>query len=372
MSVVAIFAESPVSQLRQEYEEERYLYEGQPALVQHFLEQQARLIAQAILDNAPRVRFSLPDHVFPDGAARGADTLDVPVGQREQATGRWLAFGTCDLRAQIVRQFTSLEHHLNPSISLSGHLMRFAVARTMIYQMLPEGRFVRYRLLVGDEIPSLPVEDGRTRKSALMAEKDAIVQGGDREPGRGNLQTPYSPAALRFFLPQWVAFDEKDRLLAASLQEAEAHIRSMQTFVRILHEAVAIAPCMVADETYQRKRMGILGQLVNQGRALGRHEVQEMIKRIKCRTDEGSLNRGLSLSLPYFDDQALTMKLYDMQVVPSGRVMFVPAFVVLAVRREYAGIIQDTHLNSSTRKHLLSLLAMLEKAFLTKKEYKHL
>ena len=250
--------------------------------------------------------------------------------------------------------------------------MRFAVARTMIYLMLPEGRFVRYRLLAGDEIPSLPVEDGRARKSALMAEKDAIVQDGDRESGRGDLQTPYSPAALRFFLPQWVAFDEKDRLLAATLQEAEAHIRSMQTFLRILHEAVAIAPCMAADETYQRKRVGILGQLVNQGRALGRYEVQEMIKRLNRRASEGSLNRGLSLSLPYFDDQALTMKLYDMQVVPSGRVMFVPAFVVLATRREYARIIQDTHLNSSTRKHLLSLLAMLEKAFLTKKEYKHL
>jgi len=366
MGVVAVFAESPVSQLRQEYEEESYLYEGQPALVQHFLEQQARLIAQAILDNAPRVRFSLPDRLLPDGVGRGAEALDVPAGQREQVAGRWLAFGTCDLRAQIVRQFTSLEQHPNPSISLSGHLMRFAVARTMIYQMLPEGRFVRYRLLAGDEIPSLPVEDGRTRKSALTAENDAIVQEAVREPGRGELQTPYSPAALRFFLPQWVAFDEKDRLLTATLQEAEAHIRSMLTFLRILHEAVAIAPCMVADETYQRKRMGILGQLVNQGRALARYKTQVVIQTIQRRASANSLNRGLSLNLSYFDDQALMMKTYVLQVIPPGRVMFVPAFVIRAVRLEYVKIAQDMYLNSSTRKHLLSQLAMLEKAFLSK------
>jgi hypothetical protein len=366
MSIVAIFAESPVSHLRQEYEEENYLYEGQPALVQHFLEQQARLIAQAILDNAPRVRFSLPDRLLPDGTGRGAKALDVPAGQREQVTGRWLAFGTCDLRAQIVRQFTNLEQHPNPSISWSGHLMRFAVARTMIYLMLPEGRFVRYRLLAGDEIPSLPVEDGRTRKSALTAENDAIVQDGDREPGRGELQTPYSPAALRFFLPQWVAFDEKDRLLTATLQEAEAHIRSMLTFLRILHEAVAIAPCMVADETYQRKRMGILGQLVNQGRALARYKTQVVIQTIQRRASANSLNRGLSLNLSYFDDQALMMKTYALQVIPPGRVMFIPAFVIRAVRLEYVKIAQDMRLNSSTRKHLLSLLAMLEKAFLSK------
>jgi hypothetical protein len=53
-------------------------------------------------------------------------------------------------------------------------------------------------------------------------------------------------------------------------------------------------------------------------------------------------------------------------IVPAGRIMFVPAFIVLAMRREYARIIQDTRLNSSTRKHLLSLLAMLEKAFIIK------
>jgi len=42
----------------------------------------------------------------------------------------------------------------------------------------------------------------------------------------------------------------------------------------------------------------------------------------------------------------------------------VPAFVVRAVRQEAAKVAQDTRFNPSTRRHLLSELAMLEQAFL--------
>ena len=64
-----------------------------------------------------------------------------------------------------------------------------------------------------------------------------------------------------------------------------------------------LAPYMVTDEEYQRKRYGILGQLVNQGRALANYEVEEIIKKIKCRASSHELDRGLSLNLPYFNDQ---------------------------------------------------------------------
>ena len=85
---------------------------------------------------------------------------------------------------------------------------------------------------------------------------------------------------------------------------------------------------MVADEEYQRKRYGMLGQLVNQGRALARYEVEEIIQTIQKRAMAHDLNRGLSLSLPYFNDQTLTMEDYGFEVIPAGRIMFVPAFVV--------------------------------------------
>jgi hypothetical protein len=45
--------------------------------------------------------------------------------------------------------------------------------------------------------------------------------------------------------------------------------------------------------------------------------------------------------------------------------MFVPAFVVRAVRQEEMKVSQDTRYSPSTRKHLLHLLELFEKAFET-------
>lgn len=349
MTLAAILTGAPVSNLRKEYLFHQSLYEAQPPIVRNFLDQQAQVIVQAILSEASRVRFSLPDRVVVAGEA---DTLDVPLDQREQAAGQWLHFGTIDLRNDILKRFLALEHSTDPAMSVSGTLLRYSVARTMVYQMLPDGRPVRYRLMDGEEIPSQPEEAGSPQQT--------------HEDDRDRMQVPYAVAALRFFLPQWVAFDEKDRLLTGSLEEAQASIASMQNFLRVLHHAVTVDPYFVADETYQRKRAGILGQLVNQGRALSRFQAQALIAAIKRRAQANSLNRGFTIDLTYFDDQELAMKPYYVEIVPAGRIMFISAFVVLAMRREYAHIIQDTRLNSSTRKHLLSLLAMFEKAFMTR------
>ncbi|HZY44434.1 MAG TPA: hypothetical protein VFF70_06770, partial [Anaerolineae bacterium] len=75
------------------------------------------------------------------------------------------------------------------------------------------------------------------------------------------------------------------------------------------------------------------------------------------------LNRGLSLSLPYFDDQNLKMEAHNFEVIPAGRIMFVPAFMVRAAREEQAKVAQDTRLSASTRKYLLAELKQLEQAF---------
>jgi hypothetical protein len=119
----------------------------------------------------------------------------------------------------------------------------------------------------------------------------------------------------------------------------------------------------VADEQYQQKRYGMLGQLVNQGRALARYEAREIIATIKERAAQHDLNRGLSLSLPYFDDQELAMALEAFEVIPQGRIMFVPAFVVRAARAQQAKVADDTRLSLSTRKHLIQELELLEAAF---------
>jgi hypothetical protein len=176
---------------------------------------------------------------------------------------------------------------------------------------------------------------------------------------------PFVPFARKFFLPQWVAFDQNGDLLVKSVEEAKAHIKSMQRFMEVLFLAVALAPYVSADEEYAKKRYGMLGQLVNQGRALAIYQAKEIIARIKERADSGNLNRGLSLSLPYFDDQELRVDVTKFEVIPAGRIMFVPAFVVRAVRQEEMKVSQDTRYNPSTRKHLLHLLELLEQAFET-------
>jgi hypothetical protein len=132
----------------------------------------------------------------------------------------------------------------------------------------------------------------------------------------------------------------------------------------VLYRVVELAPYMVTDEAYQQKRYGMLGQLVNQGRAFANYQVEEIIQTIKRRASMHEMDRGFSLRLPYFNDQTLALENYDFDVIPRGWVMFVPAFVVLAVRAQGAKVAQDTRLNKSTRRHLLIELSAIEETFL--------
>jgi hypothetical protein len=256
-----------------------------------------------------------------------------------------------------------LEQSGNPAVAAGAGLVRHATVMHLVHNLLPAGRSVTYRAAEGEEIPTLPVGDELEPASAITAATDAIAEEGQTEEGRGELQVPYAPAARKFYLPRWVAFDEEGRLLVNSVGEAEAHVASMQRFIGILHAAVSLASYVVADEDYQRKRYGMLGQLINQGRWLARYQTDEIIQTIKRRAAAQDLNRGLSLSLPYFDDQTLEMKMNDFEIIPAGRIMFVPAFVVRAAREEQVKVAQDTRLSHSTRNHLLSELKALEQAF---------
>ncbi len=360
----------PATHLREEYEKQRTLFEAQPTLVQRFFEAQAQVVASAIIQHLRAVRFALPDQVVVDTSPT-VQSAAVPDNRRDQRIGGLTArLAQGDLGDKVRERLTELEQALQPAVAVSAGLMRFATARHMAHSMLPAGRTVSYVAAQGEDIPSLPDPHQPEIPSALTEATDAIAeQHSEAEEGsaagRGELQVPYVPFARRFYLPQWVAFDADDKLLVGTLPEAQAHISSMQRFVDVLHAAVAMAAYFVADETYQQKRYGMLGQLVNQGRALARYQTRQITSTIQRRALAQELNRGLSLSLPYFDDQALKLKTYPFVVIPAGRIMFVPAFVVRAAREEAVKVAQDTRLSPSTRKHLLGELALLEQAFLT-------
>ncbi len=382
LPLVTIADHSAVSHLRRDYEVRRALFDAQPALVQRFLEAQARMVASAILQNVGSVRFALPDQVLvgpamaadqePGKNGSGEHMVSLPAEQRQHKPGRF-ALGTngAELGDRVREHLMGLEQSAEPGVAISAALLRYAIAHHMVYDQLPAGRSVNYVAAEGEEIPSLPDPNRPEFASAITQPTDAIVEEDSFERGsggeRGELQVPFVPFARCFYLPQWVAFDAEGRLLTGTLAEAEAQIGSMQRFVAVLRAAVSLAPYFVADETYQQKRYGILGQLVNQGRALAWYKTHQIISIIQRRALAHELNRGLSLSLPYFDDQALKLKAYPFVVIPAGRIMFVPAFVVRATREEAARVAQDTRLSPSARRHLLSELASLEQAFVTRR-----
>lgn len=347
--------------LRQEYETWQALFEAQPLIVQRFLEAQARQLAEALVERASQARFTLPDQIVP---VVGGQPIPIPSDQREQLVGGYIDRLTGgDIRISVRQRLAELEQSGHPGPAAAAGVLRHATVMHMVYEMLPTGRSVTYAEPPEGGIPCIPVAESHEPESAITAPTDVIVEQGEAEAGRGLLTVPFVPAARKFYLPQWVAFDKDNRLLVGSVAEAEAHVRSMQRFLGILHAAVSLAPYMVADDEYQRKRYGMLGQLINQGRALARHLTGEIIRTIKRRAAANDLNRGLSLSLPYFDDQSLELKTRDFEVIPAGRIMFIPAFVVRASRMEQAKAMQDTRLDPSTRAHLLHELSILEKAF---------
>ena len=354
---------TPIERLREEYKQQQALFEAQSQIVQRFLEAQARPIADAYVERARTLRFTLPDRVVTNAAAR-SDAIPVNPAHREQHLGtlRDRLEGK-DVHILLRQRLAELDQSNDAALVVSSGLIRFAVAEHMVSNMLPSGRRVTYAAAEGEDIPTLPVGDDLEPESAITATTDAIAEQGKAEEGRGDLLVPYVPAARRFYLPQWVAFDDHDKLLVNSVSEAEADIKSMQGFLNVLFAARSLAPYVIADEEYHYKHYGMLGQLINQGRALARYMTADIIRTVKARADAQSLNRGLSLQLPYFDDQDLALQTHSFVVIPAGRIMFVPAFVVRAAREEQAKVAQDTRFSASTRRHLLAEFQMLEDAF---------
>jgi len=353
-----------------EYNKWREAFRVQPPLVQRFLEAQGGRLADALLQKSPTAVFTLPDQVIVDGHA-----LPIAKEAREQSAGGVLdRLTSADSKTAIITRLDELEQSDNRALAQAAGLVRYATAIALVRDRLPAGRAVRYRALPGEEIPSEP-EATTDARSAITETGDAIAEA-SANPSMVNgvgvsnqpdaVQVPFVEAARHFYLPQFVAFDSSaspDRLLVKSTAEAQAHVGSMQAFLAVLHSAVRVAPYITADPAYQGKRYGMLGQLVNQARALARHQTRDIIATIKQRSANNDLNRGLSLSLPYFDDNALAMHTLGFVVIPGGRVLFAPAFVVRAVRLEAVKVAQDTRLSPSTRKHLLIQLSLLEKAF---------
>jgi len=104
-------------------------------------------------------------------------------------------------------------------------------------------------------------------------------------------------------------------------------------------------------------------EVADWARLQARQELAVVVRKIWRRANARSLDRGLTLSLPYFDDDAMEIRQREVEVIPRGRIMFVPAFVVLAARRERERVATEVGMSEGTRRHLIELLEVLEHEF---------
>ena len=146
-----------VPYLRQEYENQKTLFEIQPVIVQHFLDGQAQFIAEALITKQARVRFSLTDRVVATLSQVGrAGTITIPESARRIKVGGLLQ---SDVREPLMQCLNEMEKSADQGIAVSAGLLRFAAAVHMIHDLLPAGRTVTYRPCDDELIPTIPVED---------------------------------------------------------------------------------------------------------------------------------------------------------------------------------------------------------------------
>jgi hypothetical protein len=294
-----VSADPSLRQLGEERLRERSLFHHQSEETQRFLERQAVRIASALLDSGKRLDFSLPE------------IISLPVDGDE--TYRPVEV-PADFRAQSIGGFLGRIPLKNIRSAFRQRLSR--LEESMYPAVAAGARLLRYavaRHIVHDRIS---IEDD--------------VAGGNT---------------------------------GDSIAAAERKVGEYRRAVDTLYQALSLAPYIFTEQEYQDKRAATFGRLVPLGNSLAQLQLERIIGKIRERAGANDLNRGLSLSLPYFDDRALEMKLYEFEVIPARRMLFVPAFVALAARREQEKIEQDNVPSPSTRTHLLDELKRLERAF---------
>jgi hypothetical protein len=337
--------EGPNGFLREANEAHRKRFAAQPPATQQAIEAEARRLGALIAgpDVAWRADFALPASV-----AVGPDEEIAPIAEerRAQHVGSWMdRLRGHGLRTSLRVHLLRLEQSSDRAVATAAKLIRHATAMWIVRQSpeMPTGAGSSGL----SEAPAPPAPDGRASSGS---DGKAPVDGRSEGP---------------FINPEWVAFDSRDGLVVDSVAQAESYLGLLQDSLGALWAAISLAPYLVADEVYRARRSGLLGQLAHQSRALARYETREIVNILQRRTLSGQLNRGLKVSLPYYDDQALCLKLRTFDIIPAGRIMFVPALGVRAVQDEQAKVAQDTRLSPATRDHLMEELEMLMRAFRT-------
>jgi hypothetical protein len=350
----------------QELEARQKLFYLQTAATQDFLEKQASWLAWAMMNDLPQVRFRLPERVACEVDCAGQIRFGlVPEDRRQhQVVNLWRRLTHMALRAAVQQRFAELEECPDRAVSIGAGLLRFACSMYLIRRMVHPW-WLEVSLIDSERSLSAFVSGEKevrtfSRESAFhLLYSDASPKGAPEDQVMNSAVGSHQLISSQ----EQPVIDVCQPVLAEVVNESERLLAAMQHYLSILDMAVALAPYVVGGEDFQHMRFRIVGQLIQQGRALAQFQVREIIQSIQRRAASNLLNRGFSLSLPYFDDHALEMRCWKFQVIPAGRTQFSPAFVVRAVWLEQEKLSRNPCLSHSTRKHLFEELNKLERAF---------
>ncbi|PWH19344.1 MAG: hypothetical protein DDG59_03325 [Anaerolineae bacterium] len=308
-----------------EGEQKWMLWRNQTNEVQQHFVAQAEQILQAIQKNRPSLEFSLPEKVvLVDPCTHAYREEIIPARYRRQTIGRRLFQRGNSTLSIVLQRLSDLQSSAHLSLSLSANILRYWIARLWLNQ-LPEGE-------------ALPENKGLNPSSEAR------------------------PEVQRYF-PEWLLFNSNGEPLFSTKAEAEQSIHAIEATLQSLLSAMAVDPTIVEEEAFRSRYMTLVTQMVEQGRAYCEYLTKSILSTIRKRQSQHTLNRGLSIHLPYFDDQLLEIRYLDLEVVPPGRIAFEEVFLIHAIQRAQESISKNSKLSLSTRQHILEELKLMETSF---------
>lgn len=290
---------------------------------QHFVDQAERIL-RAIQENVSSFEFLLPEKVvLVDPFTHTYREETIPTRYRRQIIGRRLLRRSSSTLSNVLQRLSDLQSSSRLSLSLSANILRYWIARLWLNQ-IPEGK-------------PLPGSEGEL--------------------------SSHSEVKIQHCFPQWQLINSKGEPLFSAREEAEHRIQAIEATLQSLLSAMALDPDIVEEEAFRSRYTALLAQWVEQGRAYSEYLTKVIVSTIRQRENQHTLNRGLTISLPYFDDQRLEIRYLDLEIVPAGRIAFEEVFLLQAVQKAKQFVFNDSKLSPTTRQHILAELAFLENSF---------
>lgn len=298
-----------------------------PEVQQHFL-RQAEQILRAIQENSSTVEFFLPEKVIlSDSVAKTFREESIPKRYRHQLLHQRVTQRKKSSLSRVLQHLCDLQNSSHLSISLSASILRYWVAHLWLNQ-IPQGE-------------SLPVNSDKYDRPSDQNEVD--------QPDR--------------YFPQWMLIDADGQPLFSSISEAKTRIQSIEETLQSLLSMIAFDPAIVEEKAFRSRYTGLITQWIEQGRAYSEYLTKQIVAEIRHRNSQHTLNRGLTIRLPYLNDQLLEIEFLEIEVVPAGRIAFEAVFLLQAIHRTEQRLSENIKFSPTTRQHILAELKILETSF---------